>query len=88
MLKLVPENSVQHRTGHGIDTDCHGSGTNLDSIEFPDNRYILEGSCFSVEPGIYFSDSGFRTEIDIYINQGKPVISGGEIQKNILLLQE
>lgn len=69
-------NGLKHRTGHGIDTECHGSGTNLDSVEFPDNRLLLEGSSFSVEPGLYFADFGLRTEIDIYISEGKPVISG------------
>jgi len=88
LLANCPKEAVQHRTGHGIDTDCHGSGTNLDSVEFPDNRWLLEGSCFSVEPGIYFVDSGFRTEIDIYIKNGKPVISGGEIQTSLLTLQD
>ncbi len=88
LLKNGPAESVQHRTGHGIDSDCHGSGTNLDSVEFPDTRLLLEGSCFSVEPGIYFADSGFRTEIDIYIKNGKPVISGGEIQRSLLTLQD
>lgn len=88
ILGRIPESAVRHRTGHGIDTDCHGSGVNLDSIEFPDDRRILEGSCFSVEPGIYFDDSGFRTEIDIYIRGGKPVISGGEIQTSLLTLQD
>lgn len=88
LLANFPPEAVQHRTGHGIDTDCHGSGANLDSVEFPDTRNILEGSCFSVEPGIYFADSGFRTEIDIYIRNGKPVISGGEIQTSLLTLQD
>jgi len=88
LLANCPKEAVQHRTGHGIDTDCHGSGTNLDSVEFPDTRLLLEGSCFSVEPGIYFADSGFRTEIDIYIKDGKPVISGGEIQTSLLTLQD
>lgn len=88
LLENCPPSSVQHRTGHGIDSDCHGSGTNLDSIEFPDNRFLLEGSCFSVEPGIYFVDSGFRTEINIYIHNGKPVVSGNEIQHTILSFQD
>ena len=73
--------SVKHRTGHGIDTNCHGSGVNLDSTEFPDKRRILEYSCFSVEPGLYFDKYGFRTEIDIYIKDGKPVISGSLFKK-------
>jgi Xaa-Pro aminopeptidase len=88
LLAHAPAETVQHRTGHGIDTSCHGSGVNLDSVEFPDTRELLEGSCFSVEPGIYFSDCGFRTEIDIYIANGKPVISGGPIQHSLLTLQD
>ncbi len=67
---------IMHRTGHGIDTACHGSGVNLDSVEFPDNRTIRNGSCFSVEPGLYFADCGMRTEIDIYIMNDEPFISG------------
>lgn len=70
------EKGLKHRTGHGIDTECHGSGVNLDSVEFPDNRTLLEGSSFSVEPGLYFDKFGLRTEIDIYIKNREPVISG------------
>jgi len=88
LLSVFPETSIQHRTGHGIDTDCHGSGVNLDSVEFPDNRQLLEGSCFSVEPGIYFNEYGMRTEIDIYIEGGKPIVSGGEAQRSLLVIQE
>ncbi|MFI3258010.1 MAG: M24 family metallopeptidase, partial [Spirochaetales bacterium] len=38
---------IKHRTGHSIGTECHDSGVNLDSIEFPDFRTLLNGSCFS-----------------------------------------
>lgn len=86
LLAKFPASALRHRTGHGIDTDCHGSGVNLDSVEFPDYRYLLEGSCFSVEPGVYFNDFGFRTEIDISIRGGKPVISGPGIQHRLLTL--
>jgi Xaa-Pro aminopeptidase len=72
--------AIRHRTGHGIDTEVHGSGVNLDSAEFPDSRFLLEGSCFSLEPGLYFDGFGMRTEIDVYIKNGGPVISGGERQ--------
>jgi Xaa-Pro aminopeptidase len=88
LLAHFPPQTLRHRTGHGIDTDCHGSGTNLDSVEFPDTRPLLEGSCFSVEPGLYFDDYGMRTEIDIYIRDGKPVVSGGEIQHAILKVED
>ncbi|MDR2630218.1 MAG: aminopeptidase P family protein [Spirochaetaceae bacterium] len=78
--------AIKHRTGHGIDTECHGSGVNIDSVEFPDSRLLLEGSCFSLEPGIYFSDFGLRTEIDVFIRQGKPVVSGGAHPRQFNLL--
>jgi Xaa-Pro aminopeptidase len=78
--------ALRHRTGHGIDTECHGSGVNMDSLEFPDSRLLLNGSCFSLEPGIYFSDFGLRTEIDVYIQDGKPVVSGGKHRRQFSLL--
>jgi Xaa-Pro aminopeptidase len=77
--------ALKHRTGHGIDTQCHGSGVNIDCWEFPDHRPILEGSCFSLEPGIYFSDFGMRTEIDVYIKDGRAVISQGSRRQFELL---
>jgi Xaa-Pro aminopeptidase len=73
--------AVKHRTGHGIDTEVHGSGVNIDSVEFADSRLLLEGSCFSLEPGIYLDRWGFRTEIDVYIAGGKPRISGPGAEK-------
>jgi len=86
--RIVNPAWIRHRTGHAIDTECHGSGVNLDSIEFPDTRPLLEGSCFSVEPGIYCENYGMRTEINVYIRHGKPVISGLPIQQTILVLQD
>jgi Xaa-Pro aminopeptidase len=76
--------AIRHRTGHGIDREVHGSGVNLDAAEFPDSRFLLEGSCFSLEPGIYFDGFGMRTEIDVYIKGGGPVISGGARQFALL----
>jgi Xaa-Pro aminopeptidase len=80
------EGAIKHRTGHGIDTECHGSGVNIDSVEFPDSRFLLEGSCFSLEPGIYFSGFGLRTEIDVYIRGGKSVVSGRDASRQFTLL--
>jgi len=78
--------ALKHRTGHGIDTEIHGSGVNIDSVEFPDSRLLLEGSCFSLEPGIYFSDFGMRTEINVYIRGGKPHISGSPQERQFSLM--
>lgn len=76
---------IKHRTGHGIDSEVHGSGVNLDGSEFPDYRQILPGSSFSVEPGIYGQDFGMRTEIDIYIDEsGMPIVSGKKFNQGKL----
>ncbi|MDR1626760.1 MAG: M24 family metallopeptidase [Spirochaetia bacterium] len=77
--------ALRHRTGHGIDTRVHGCGVNLDSVEFPDSRLLLEGSCFSVEPGIYFADYGMRSEINVIIKEGRPFVSGKTPQKELLV---
>ncbi|MBI9106629.1 MAG: aminopeptidase P family protein [Spirochaetales bacterium] len=81
------EQLIKHRTGHGIDTEVHGSGAGLDSIEFPDKRPLLDGSCFSIEPGLYSKKLGMRTEIDGYIMKGKFHISGPGPQKEILIIE-
>ena len=77
---------IWHRTGHGIDRAVHGWGVNLDSVEFPDHRPLLEGACFSIEPGLYDSRFGCRTEINGCIRGGELHISGGPIQHHLLLL--
>jgi Xaa-Pro aminopeptidase len=78
------QEAIRHRTGHGIDSEVHGSGVNIDSVEFPDDRLLLDGSCFSLEPGIYFEHFGMRTEIDVYIKDGAAVVSGGNRQFSLL----
>jgi len=77
---------IKHRTGHAIDSQVHGFGVNIDAKEFPDTRLLREGSCFSIEPGLYFADFGMRTEIDVYIKHNKPIISGASPQRTILTL--
>lgn len=54
-----------HRTGHSLGTDhVHGMGTNLDGVEFPDDRSLLAGTGFTVEPGLYLPGRfGIRLEV-------------------------
>ncbi|TMC61405.1 MAG: aminopeptidase P family protein, partial [Chloroflexi bacterium] len=44
-----------HRTGHSIDRDLHGSGPHLDDYETHDDRRLVPGIGFSVEPGVYLT---------------------------------
>ena len=76
---------VRHRTGHAIDTRLHGIGVNLDAVEFPDPRPLLDGSCFSIEPGVYRQGYGMRSEINACVQDDRLVISGGAPQQAVLL---
>lgn len=76
--------ALKHRTGHGIDRELHGFGVNLDSVEFPDDRLLLEGSCFSIEPGLYFDQYGLRTEVNAYVWEGGLHLSGPYRQTTLL----
>lgn len=69
-----------HRTGHNIEVHVHGSGANIDNLEMHDDRPILPGTCFSVEPGIYLpGEFGIRLESDVYVHQdGRVEVTGGE----------
>ncbi|MGD8328409.1 MAG: M24 family metallopeptidase [Acidobacteriota bacterium] len=81
---------VQHRTGHSITDEIHGSGANLDDFESHDTRLLMRRTCFSVEPGIYIEDDfGVRSEIDILIPpDGPPEIAGRRQTEMILLLSD
>jgi Xaa-Pro aminopeptidase len=77
-----------HRTGHNIATECHGNGTHIDNLETKDDRLLLKGTIFSIEPGIYIPDEkiGFRTEIDVTIDNSGKVDVAGDIQKDLILI--
>ena len=74
-----------HRLGHSITTDLHGSGAHLDSFEIIEDRPLVPGLLFSVEPGIYLPEFGVRTEVNVRIApDGQPIVSaGGEVQTEI-----
>ena len=80
------EQDIKHRTGHSIGGNVHGFGVNLDSVEFPDERPLGEGACFSVEPGVYRGAFGMRTEIDCIVHQGRLVVTGKTPQDSLLAL--
>lgn len=67
------EDAFIHRTGHSIGPgrQLHAMGVNLDNFETHDTRFVLPGVGFSVEPGVYLSDFGVRSEIDVYVDPEK-----------------
>lgn len=72
-----------HRTGHSIGQEVHGTGANMDNFETHDDRLLIPGTCFSVEPGIYLSDFGVRSEVDVYVEERGARVTG-EIQQAVV----
>jgi Xaa-Pro dipeptidase len=72
-----------HRTGHSIGTNVHGTGANMDNLESHDERRVIPGTCFSVEPGIYLEDFGIRSEVNVFAGPGYAKVTG-EQQKNLV----
>ena len=75
-----------HRTGHSIGTDVHGTGANMDNLETHDERKVISGTCFSVEPGIYLLEFGVRSEVNVYVDEASARVTG-EKQEAIVLIQ-
>lgn len=76
-----------HRTGHSIGYDVHGTGANLDNLETRDERLLVPGTCFSIEPGIYLEGQmAVRTEIDVYLTPAGAVEVAGPIQQELVLI--
>jgi Xaa-Pro aminopeptidase len=74
-----------HRTGHSISQEIHGAGANMDNFETHDERRIVPGLCFSIEPGIYLQDFGVRSEIDMFVDETSASVTG-EMQDALVLM--
>ncbi len=73
---------ILHRTGHSLGREVHGAGVNMDDYETHDDRRLLPGTGFTIEPGVYFDDFGVRSEINMLVQAGEAVVTGpvqGEI---------
>jgi Xaa-Pro aminopeptidase len=76
-----------HRTGHNIGRETHGNGANMDGLETKETRLVLPQTCFSVEPGIYSSEFGVRSEVNVFVDADKHVhVTAGELQRSVLAL--
>lgn len=76
-----------HRTGHSIGSEMHGTGVNIDNLETRDERALLPGCCFSIEPGIYLKGKmAVRTEVNVFIRPDDVAEVTGDIQREIVTL--
>jgi len=77
-----------HRTGHSIDARAiHGSGPNLDNLETREERLLIPGVGFSIEPGVYLpGEFGVRTEVNAYMGERELLITPREIQRELIIV--
>jgi Xaa-Pro aminopeptidase len=68
--------AILHRTGHSLGENVHGNGVHMDDYETHDDRRVLPGTGFTVEPGLYFDTFGVRTEINVYRGAREAVVTG------------
>jgi Xaa-Pro dipeptidase len=73
-----------HRTGHSLGTEDHGNGVNIDNLETKDERKIIPGIGFSIEPGIYLKEFGVRSEINIYVKDKEIEVTTLPLQEEII----
>ena len=67
---------ILHRTGHSLGELVHGNGVHMDDYETHDDRRLLPGTGFTVEPGLYFETFGVRTEINVYRGEDEALVTG------------
>jgi len=76
-----------HRTGHSIGEEVHGNGVNIDNLETKDERLLVPGVCFSIEPGIYLDgEMAARSEINVFITPAGKVEVAGALQRDLVLI--
>jgi Xaa-Pro aminopeptidase len=67
---------ILHRTGHSLGESVHGNGVHLDDYETHDDRRVLPGTGFTIEPGLYFENFGVRTEINMFRGDREAIVTG------------
>jgi Xaa-Pro aminopeptidase len=65
-----------HRTGHSLGEEVHGNGVHMDDYETHDDRRLIPGTGFTIEPGIYTDRFGVRTEINMFVGTREATVTG------------
>ncbi len=77
---------ILHRTGHSLGETVHGNGAHLDDYETHDERRLMPGTGFTIEPGLYFDRFGVRTEINVVWGPAGPEVTGPRQQEIVALI--
>jgi Xaa-Pro aminopeptidase len=77
-----------HRTGHSIDArDLHGSGPHIDNLETREERLLISGVGFSIEPGVYLTgEVGMRSEVNGVIGEREVIITPSAYQTEMIIV--
>ncbi|WP_291164380.1 M24 family metallopeptidase [Gemmatimonas sp. UBA7669] len=77
-----------HRTGHSIDArELHGSGPQIDNLESRDDRLLIPGVGFSIEPGVYLPGAfGVRSEVNAFVGDDALLITPGTPQRDLFIV--
>ncbi|MCK4641939.1 MAG: M24 family metallopeptidase, partial [Candidatus Marinimicrobia bacterium] len=63
------------------------NGVHIDNLETKDERELVPGICFSIEPGIYLpGEMAVRSEINVFITEDREVVVAGAEQEELILL--
>jgi Xaa-Pro aminopeptidase len=65
-----------HRTGHSLGEEVHGNGVHMDDYETHDDRLLIPGTGFTIEPGIYTQGFGIRSEINVVVGRQSANVTG------------
>lgn len=74
-----------HRTGHSLGEEVHGNGVHMDDYETHDDRRLIAGTGFTIEPGVYTDRFGVRTEINMFVDERSARVTG-PVQTEILTI--
>jgi Xaa-Pro dipeptidase len=74
-----------HRTGHSLGREVHGNGVHMDDYETHDDRRLIPGTGFTIEPGVYGPQFGIRSEINVVVGRGTAEPTG-PLQRAIVRL--
>jgi Xaa-Pro aminopeptidase len=74
-----------HRTGHSLGESVHGNGVHMDDYETHDERQLLPGTGFTIEPGIYLESFGIRSEINMFVGEGSATVTGSSQSRVVTL---